>query len=214
MILVDHQIREAVRSGKLRIDKFSDDCVQPASYDLRVGHLVYSPSSDRLDKPIDISANGGAHRLPPYGTAVLITFETLGLPDSMVGLFGLKSGFSRRGLHASTAPQVDPGFKGKLFVSIMNLTPVSHIIRYKDTFLSIEFHQLDQRPTKPYEGPYQGREDITPDIFEDLVRLEGLNLTQIQSQFSELSRHLQRWTALAARFDEFLSEMKKQHKSY
>lgn len=213
MILVDHQIREAVSQGNLGIENFESACVQPASYDLRIGALVYSPSGPSPDRPVDLSANGGAHRIPPYGSALLMTYELLRLPPTMVGRIGLKSGFARRGLFASTGPQVDPGFEGKLFVSLLNLTPASHVIKYKDTFLSIEFHTLDQPPEKVYDGPYQRRTDITPDILEDLVRLEGLNLSQMQSQFSELTGHVREWSGLAARFDEFLREMNRHTKA-
>jgi dCTP deaminase len=208
MVLVDHQIRNEVKQGYLGIENFDEDCLQPASYDLRIGPLVYSPSSPTPDKAINISENGGWHRIQPYGTAVIMTYETLRLPSDMVGRFGLKSGFARRGLLASTGPQVDPGFEGKLFVSIMNLTPASHILSYKDTFLSIEFHKLEEKPEKTYEGPYQHKHDISSDILEDMVRFEGINLSQMQNQFGELSQHVKEWSGIASKFEDFLQEMR------
>ena len=129
MILVDREIRQAVSSHELVISEFSDECVQPASYDLRIGNNVYVPTSDP-NNPLDLSANGHIYKLPPYGNAVLTTHENLELPDKMVGRIGLKSGFARRGLVASTGPQIDPGFKGKLFVSIFNLTAASHVLTF------------------------------------------------------------------------------------
>lgn len=207
MILVDHQIHKRVKSGEIGIKNFSPDCVQPASYDLRIGKHIYSPLAEKADKPIDLTKNGGVYRLPPYGNVILMTYETLKLSSNMIGRFGLKSGFARRGLLASTGPQVDPGFKGKLIVSLLNLVPRSHILKYKETFLTIEFHTLDKIPSKTYDGPYQNREDIGPEILEDLIRLEGLNLTQLQSQFSELAQHVKQWSDLASRFDEFLKNM-------
>jgi len=210
MVLVDSQIRDEIKSGNLRIENFDEACVQPATYDLRIGPLIYSPSAPEPDKPIDISRNGGAHRIPAYGLAVLTTYETLYFPSDMVGRFGLKSGFARKGLFASTGPQVDPGYEGKLFVSVLNLTPAACVVTYKDTFLSIEFHKLDKRPDKTYAGPHQGRKDISPEIIEDLVRFEGLNLSQMQNEFSELSHHINEWGNLAVKFENFLKEMNKQ----
>lgn|GEM_PF-710348 len=210
MVLVDHQIRARVKDGRLGIVNFDETCLQPASYDLRIGPLIYSPSSPTPDKPVDVSRNGGWHRIPPYGTSVLMTYESLLLPSDMIGRFGLKSGFARRGLLASTGPQVDPGFDGKLFVSLLNLTPASHIVSYKETFLSIEFHQLEVVPEKVYEGPYQHRQDISPEILEDMVRLEGLNLSQMQNQFGELSQHVRQWGGLATKFEDFMNEMRMQ----
>lgn len=210
MVLVDSQIREEINSGNLRIDNFDEACVQPATYDLRIGPLIYSPSVPEPDKPIDISRNGGAHRIPAYGLAVLTTYETLYFPPNLIGRFGLKSGFARKGLFASTGPQVDPGYEGKLFVSVLNLTPAACVVTYKDTFLSIEFHKLDKKPDKTYEGPHQGRREIGPEIIEDLVRFEGLNLSQMQTEFSELSHHINEWGNLAVKFENFLKEMNKQ----
>jgi dCTP deaminase len=207
MTLVDHQIREAVTQGELGIANFDAALVQPASYDLRVGAFVYAPPTP--DQPIDLSRNGSAFRLPPYASAVFMTYESLRLPINMAGRFGLTSSFARKGLIASTGPQVDPGFEGKLFVSLMNLTPVSHVIKYKDTFLSIIFERLEVQPERPYDGPYQGKYEITGEILEDLVRLEGINLTQMQSQFTQLSQHVAEWAALAGRFDEFLVRMER-----
>lgn len=42
---------------------------------------------------------------------------------------------------------------------------------------------------------------------ESLVRLEGLTLSQMQSQFTELAKHVERWNVFAGRFDEFLQKM-------
>ncbi len=209
MILVDHQIREAVATKLIRIENFDDKLVQPASYDLRIGPLVYSGSELNPDHPVDLSKNGGDYRIPPYGNVVLMTYEILRFPANIVGRFGLKSGFTRKGFHASTGPQVDPGFEGKLFVTLFNLTPASHIISYKDTFLSIEFHKLDATPEQTYQGPYQGRINIGREILQDLVRFEGLNLSQMQNQFTELGHHIREWSGLAARFDEFLRGMER-----
>lgn len=210
MVLVDHQIRTSVNGGRLGIENFDEQCLQPASYDLRIGPLVYSPSTGHPDKPINLSQNGGWHRIPPYGNAILMTYETLRLPNNMIGRFGLKSGFARKGLFASTGPQVDPGFEGKLFVSVLNLTPASHVISFKDTFLSIEFHTLRSKPEKTYDGPYQNRTDIGRDILDDIVKMEGVNLSQMQNQFGELSQHVKEWGGIAVKFEAFLQQMENQ----
>jgi hypothetical protein len=72
---------------------------------------------------------------------------------------------------------------------------------------------LDKEPSKTYSGPYQSKEDIFPEILDDLIQFEGLNLAQVQSQFTELSQHVKEWGVLANRFDEFLSEIKSHTKA-
>jgi dCTP deaminase len=208
MILVDHAIQESVRTGKLTISNFENDCVQPASYDLRIGEMIYAPAQP--DKPYNMAANGGAYRLPPYGAAVLTTFEDLRLPVNMLGRIGLKSGFARKGLLASTGPQIDPGFEGKLFISLFNLTAGAHVLKFKESFLTIEFHTLESTPDHAYSGPYQGKYTVGPEVLDSLVRLEGLTLSQMQSQFTELAKHVEKWSAFSGRLDEFLDTMNDQ----
>lgn len=212
MLLVDHRIREAIQQNRLGRN-FDELGVQPASYDLRVGRYLWSPASEAPEKPIDLASNGGAHRIPPYGVVILQTHETFTMPDDYVGRLGLKSGFARRGFIASIGPQVDPGFRGKLFVSLTNQNPGSQVVKYKETFLTVEFSTLEEKPEKGYEGPYQNRESIGPEILEDLVRMEGLNLSQIQHQFTELREHVEKWSNLATRFDEFLQQMALERKA-
>jgi deoxycytidine triphosphate deaminase len=91
MIMVDHQIREAVRAGTLGIENFVEEGIQPASYDMRIGDRLYSATASEPDRPINLGVNGHAYRIPPYGQVVLLTHETLRLPTNMVGRFGLTS---------------------------------------------------------------------------------------------------------------------------
>lgn len=207
MILVDHQIRDAVRGQHLGIENFSEEGIQPASYDLRVGAHLYSATESAPDKPIDLTKNGGTYRIPPYGQVLLLTHETLRMPTDIVGRFGLTSSFTRKGLFSSPGPQVDPGYEGKLFVTLWNQTPISHVVGYLDKFLSIEFQTLDSQPENPYQGPYQGRRDISKDMLQDLLQSEGFNLSQMQMQFTELSKHVKEWSSIATRVDEFLEKM-------
>jgi len=211
MILVDHQIRDAVRQQHLFIRNFDESSVQPASYDLRIGNLVYAPPAP--DHPVDLSIDGGFYRLPPYGNALLTTHEDLKLPDDIAGRIGLKSGLARRGLVASTGPQIDPGFEGKLFVSVFNLTATSLVLKYLDTFLTVEFHALEKKPEKTYQGPYQGKYAPGAEAIDPLVRLEGVSLSQMQAQFTQLQQHVTAWANLASRFDEFLTELRKHTKA-
>jgi dCTP deaminase len=214
MILVDYLIRDRVdKGGDFEIRNFDPKSVQPASYDLRLGNLIYLPTQPHPDEPIDLADRGGAYRLPPYGAAVVTTYEDLKLPSNVLGRIGLKSSLARIGLIASTGPQIDPGFNGKLFVSLFNLTAAPHVLKYKDTFLTIEFHTLDTPPEHGYEGPYQGKYTIGPEVLKSLVHLEGFTLSQMQSQFTELAKHVEKWGAFAGRFDEFLEMMNEQNRT-
>lgn len=48
MILVDESIKKAVNSGEIELSDFSEKCLQPASYDLRVGEEGFMVSAGRV----------------------------------------------------------------------------------------------------------------------------------------------------------------------
>ena len=56
MILVDYIIKKYVNDGTLVIDNFSEECVQPATYDMRIGDEVFlSTKKDVLNLSKNVS---------------------------------------------------------------------------------------------------------------------------------------------------------------
>src|SRR5437899_2497277 len=155
-ILVDNQIREALDKGWLDIDPFNDDSLEPATYDLTIGKTcLLSTASDVIDLEEQQSAT-----IQPFSVAFLQSNEVLTLDRKIVGRIGPKSAFLRQGIIASTGPQLDPGFKGRLFVTLINFMDRPMLIRYKQPFISVEFHALSREPSKTYEGQYQNKLEL------------------------------------------------------
>src|SRR5213076_3270657 len=86
--------------------------------------------------------------------------------------------------------QVDPGYKGKLIVGITNLTPKPITLPYKDDFLSIEFHRLEEPAAHPYSGPYQGRKELGPEEIEFIIESEGMALSEVLTTLRSLSANV------------------------
>ena len=119
MILVDEEIKEAVNNGEIEeFTHFSEGCLQPASYDPRVGEEGFTTSAGAV---INIK-NEGELKIQPGDFALVMTHEKLKLRTNMLGRFGLRSVYARRGLLATVGPQVDPGFEGKLVIGIVNFS--------------------------------------------------------------------------------------------
>lgn len=55
---------------------------------------------------------------------------------------GLRSGLARKGLALLAGPQVDPGFRGRLHVALVNLSPVEISIAYGEPLITMMFHDL------------------------------------------------------------------------
>lgn len=137
MILTDRQIQDAVERREIVIDPFDVTQIQPASYDLRVGDQAATTSSKRL---VNVKEDGYV-LLQPGDFAVVIVLEELRLGPQFAGRLGLRSRYARKGLVATSGPQVDPGYHGRLIVGLTNLTPKPLSLPYKDDFLTVEFHR-------------------------------------------------------------------------
>ena len=164
MILVDQDIKDGVESGEIGISDFSESCLQPASYDLRVGEEAYTVSKNKIiylqkEKAVEIL---------PGDFALIMTHEKLSFPTNMVGRFGLRSIYARKGLLLTGGPQIDPGFEGKLIFGVVNFSSQSIDLPYLELFCTLELHKLDKHAKNPYKGPYKGQEHITDVVINEM----------------------------------------------
>ena len=128
--------------------------------------------------------------LQPGDFGIVTALETLKLGPQYVGGFGLRSKFARKGLIATTGPQIDPGYHGRLIVGVTNLTPKAISLPFKDDFLTVEFRRLEEASTKPYAGPYQGRLELGPEEIESITETEGLALSEMITTLRALSANV------------------------
>src|SRR5271157_4329573 len=175
MILNYQQIIDTCKSNDIVIDPFDVKQVQGATYDLRVGEQGATTSTKKL---INIRENGYL-TLDPGDFGIITTLEIIKLSPSYVGRFGLRSKYARKGLIATTGPQIDPGYYGRLIIGITNLTPKPVSLPYKDDLLTVEFHRLEQASTHPYDGPYQGKMELGAEEIEFITETEGMALSEM-----------------------------------
>ena len=186
MILAAQQIIKAYKRGEISIEPFDEKQVQPASYDLRVGEQGATTSAKKM---INIKQTGYL-LIAPGDFAIVSVLEELKLGPQYAGRFGLRSKYARKGLIATTGPQVDPGYHGRLLVGITNLTPKPISLPYKDDFVTIELHRLEEATTQPYSGPYQGRMVLGPEDIEAVTETEGMALSEVITTLRSLSQNV------------------------
>jgi dCTP deaminase len=186
MILTAQQITEAYRQGSIVVDPFDENQVQGATYDLRVGEQGASTSTKKI---INIRETGYL-LLQPGDFAVVTVLEELRLGPQYAGRFGLRSKYARKGIIATTGPQIDPGFHGRLILGVTNLTPRPISLPYKDDFVSVEFHRLEEATTKPYGGPYQDKLSLGPEEIEAITESEGMALSEMLTTLRSLSQNV------------------------
>lgn len=177
-VLSDGTIRRLVEEGRIRIDPWKPDMVQPASIDLTLGssfrvfHNHRIQAIDLADPPTGVTEHVEVPAEEPFvihpGEFVLgSTEEHVTLPPDIVARIEGKSSLGRLGLivHA-TAGFVDPGFTGTLTLEITNFNSVPIVLRPGLPIAQISFMYLDRPAERPYGHPelgshYHGQIDAT-----------------------------------------------------
>ena len=170
--MTDTEIRQGMEQGDLDIDPFADGSLEPASYDLRVGHEAFVSGSD---SKIDI-ANRGLVIIDPGEFAVVCTRERVHCGPQVAGQLGLCSPYARQGLTLLSGPQIDPGFNGVIVVRVTNLAPRRVTMPYEAPFLTVQFFRLNQPVARPYEGSRQHQTGLGPTDVEALTNPDSPTL--------------------------------------
>lgn len=161
MILSDKSIKEKIKTGEISISPFSQDSLQPASYDLHLDkNIMYFNTNGNniidVKKPVDelmirtqISDSGFV--IEPHQLVLANVIEITGVDSKHVGRLEGKSSLARIGLiiHA-TAGFLDPGNKLRLTLEMVNLSPLPIRIYAGMKIAQIAFEELDTPCEKPY----------------------------------------------------------------
>jgi len=182
-VLSDGTIRRLVDAGRIRIEPWDPDMVQPASVDLRLGrsfrvfHNHRASAIDLRDPPTNLTehlevADEESFVIHPGEFVLGRTEEWVELPDDVVARIEGKSSLGRLGLivHA-TAGFVDPGWSGTLTLEITNLTRVPIKLWPGLPIAQLSFMALDAPAERPYGHPelgshYHGQVDATESRYE------------------------------------------------
>ncbi len=143
-MLPDWKIRK-----EILIEPFSEESLQPAGYDLRVGDEAYLRGKIVNVKELETLV------IPPKAHALILTLERIKLPDDIMGDMKLRSSLAREGLIGSLA-WVDPGWDGKLTLGVYNASDKPVELSYGERFVQIAFIRLEGPARNPYRGRYQG----------------------------------------------------------
>lgn len=109
-------------------------CFKAASYDLRLGSQYVLPGvmeDGTVNLKILDCAESGDLFIEPFTSVVVSTYEVVKLPANVVGKFNLRIKQALRGLIVQMGTQVEPGYEGRLFALLQNLTAERIKIKYK-----------------------------------------------------------------------------------
>ena len=188
MILSDKTITEKIQTGEIIIDPIpSDDQIQPASIDLRLGNEFLLP---HIDQPIDIK-NGSPHyeqvncnvlQLPPKSFVLGTTIEKVKLPSNLIGRVEGRSSIGRLGVTIHiTAGFIDCGFEGQITLEIANLSSNTVYLYENMRICQIVFEEVDNTPNRIYGeagNKYQNQKGVTGSLlyYDDDTNKFGGNI--------------------------------------
>jgi dCTP deaminase len=164
------------------------------SYDLSLGSEAFLSSHDELTRLSD----HGAIFIKPGEFALLLSKETLFLPLDLVAFISLKSTHAFKGLVNISGFQVDPGYHGKLALSVYNAAPTTVVLREGDPLYMIVFARLDQQAEpRDHENPsYPSIDHLDPAMIASVkgpaVSLSSLGqrLYALETSWRETKRAL------------------------
>jgi len=171
MKLSDRDIIQHLKIGKIGIDPMPEQHkIKGISVDLRLADkfrvfndhtapfIDLSGPSEQMQKIMDrimgdevVIPEGEAFFLHPGELALASTFETVSIPDDLVGWLDGRSSLARLGLMVRvTAHRIDPGWEGQIVLEIFNSGKLPLALRPGMDICALNFETLSSAAIKPY----------------------------------------------------------------
>lgn len=144
--LSDKSIRELCRDYRM-IDPYDYDRIKSASYDLSIGDEFRFSHEGGISKLNDWKTKIS---IPPYTICYVLTQETINLPKDVTATLYPTMSIAKEGLLMYPQAPIDPGYKGKLYILLHNLTNSDKPIERGNPIASLVFFKLERDAEKPY----------------------------------------------------------------
>jgi len=180
MVLSDRTIKQLLEDGRIGIDPYDDELLQPSSVDVRVDRFfrvfrnsrypyidVKEPMED-LTELVEVGDEEQPFILHPGEFVLGSTLERITLPDDLVARLEGKSSLGRLGLLIhSTAGFIDPGWDGHVTLELSNVANLPITIYPGMKIGQLSFVQMSEPAETPYGAgalgsKYQGQRGPTP----------------------------------------------------
>lgn len=179
MVLSDRTIQRLLAEGRIGIDPYDAELMQPSSVDVRVDryfrvfrnsrypYIDVKQEQEELTELVEID-DETPFILHPGEFVLGSTLERVRLPDDVVARLEGKSSLGRLGLLIhSTAGFIDPGWDGHVTLELSNVANLPITIYHAMKIGQISFMQMTEPADTPYGSgalgsKYQGQQGPTP----------------------------------------------------
>jgi len=179
VLLSDRDIKAEVETGRVVIEPFTVEMIQPSSVDVRLDRWFrvfenhryphIDPSIEQPDLTRLLEPEGDEPFILHPGEFVLAsTYEVVTLPDDVAGRLEGKSSLGRLGLLThSTAGFIDPGFSGHVTLELSNVANLPIMLYPGMKIGQLCLFRLSSPAEHPYGSAaygsrYQGQRGPTP----------------------------------------------------
>ncbi|WP_448569930.1 dCTP deaminase [Thalassotalea ganghwensis] len=182
MRLCDKDIEAMLAQGKIAINPMPDaSMISGVSVDIRLGnefrvfqdhtapYIDLSGPREQVDKAMNsvmsdeiVIPDGEAFFLHPGELALAVTYESVTLPDDIVGWLDGRSSLARLGLMVHvTAHRIDPGWSGQIVLEFYNSGKLPLALRPKMKIAALNFETMSASALRPYnkrdDAKYKGQ---------------------------------------------------------
>lgn len=182
MRLCDKDIEQCISDGKISISPIPDSSmISGVSVDIRLGnefrvfkdhtapYIDLSGPKEQVQKQMNVVMgdeivipDGEAFFLHPGELALAVTYESVTLPDDIVGWLDGRSSLARLGLMVHvTAHRIDPGWSGQIVLEFYNSGKLPLALRPKMKIAALNFETMSGSALRPYnkrdDAKYKGQ---------------------------------------------------------
>ena len=165
--------------------------IQPSSLDLRVGDIFVPPEDPgrRYVRP----ASPNKHIIKPGETVVVTTQEVLDLPEDIAAIGFPPSNMAVNGLLMTNPGHIDPGYKGRMHLTMINMGRQEYGLRRGDPVVTLLFFRLDEKVASDYQSRLSNAKVRTSSLEErkrilDVLRNLAPDFMNFKSRAGEIAQ--------------------------
>lgn len=127
------------------IEPYTEERIDNVAYELSLGDQVFLTDSKTGEKTT-LTGTDNHVSINPGQFALLLTKETVTIPEDKLAFISIKAGEKFKGLVNVSGFHVDPGFSGKLLFSVYNAGPSIIMLEMGKPYFPIWFAELKGDP--------------------------------------------------------------------
>jgi dCTP deaminase len=186
--LSDENIKGLAESGELIVAHFDPERVRQACYELRASEVFWDVASAKENKRVTVGANGFVLR--PHSFVTAIVMEKIVLPNNVLGRVLAKGQLFSLGI-LPVCTYADPGFNGRLGITLFNASHRYIAIKPEQPIAKIEFSLLPTAIARPYSGQHGFETEMWPIPLQHVVDqaelrkvgIDPLSISEIENSY-------------------------------